>query len=156
MLTKKQYVDYLVSTPTNYTCSHLSEHQSGTDAVSHDAVSNFLKREKFTPRSLWTIVERYITNAPKGFLIADDSVQDKRYSKFIDLVKKQYSGNEHGLVRGIGLVNLVHTTGEKDDFFPIDYRIYDDKTDGKTKNEHFREMFINAVANKFRTLSILE
>lgn len=148
MLTKKQYVDYLVSTPTNYTCSHLSEHQIGTDAVSHDAVSNFLKREKFTPHSLWTIVERYITNAPTGFLIADDSVQDKRYSKFIDLVKKQYSGNEHGLVRGIGLVNLVHTTGEKDDFFPIDYRIYDDKTDGKTKNEHFREMFINAVANK--------
>jgi hypothetical protein len=60
-------VDYLISTPTNYTCSHLSEHQSGTDAVSNDAVSNFLKREKFTPRTLWTIVERYITNRPTGF-----------------------------------------------------------------------------------------
>jgi hypothetical protein len=148
MLTKKQYVEYLISTPVNYTCSNLSEHQRGVNALSHDAVSNFLKREKFTPRALWTIVEQHISNRSKGFLIADDSVQDKRYSKFIDLVKKQYSGNEHGLVRGIGIVNLVHTTGETDDFFPIDYRIYDDKTDGKTKNEHFREMFIAAVSNK--------
>ncbi|MDZ7877645.1 MAG: transposase [Saprospiraceae bacterium] len=111
-------------------------------------MSNFLKREKFTPRQLWQTVERHIMNRPDGFLIADDSVQDKRYSKFIELVKKQYSGNEHGLVRGIGIVNLVHTSGEKDDFFPIDYRIYDNLTDGKTKNEHFREMFIAAVANK--------
>lgn len=148
MLTKKQYVDYLISTPFNYTCSHLSEHQRGSKAMSHDAVSNFLKREKFTPRQLWQVVEPYITNRADGFLIADDSVQNKRYSKFIDLVKKQYSGNEHGLVRGIGIVNLVHSSGEKCDFFPIDYRIYDDKTDGKTKNEHFREMFITAVANK--------
>jgi hypothetical protein len=148
MITKKQYVEYLISTPMNYTCSHLSEHQSGSNAMSHDAVSNFLKREKFTPRQLWQVVEPYITNQADGFLIADDSVQDKRYSKFIDLVKKQYSGNEHGLVRGIGIVNLVHSSGEKGDFFPIDYRIYDDKTDGKTKNEHFREMFISAVANK--------
>ncbi|MDZ7876130.1 MAG: hypothetical protein U5L45_00590 [Saprospiraceae bacterium] len=111
-------------------------------------MSNFLKREKFTPRQLWQTVERHIMNRSDGFLIADDSVQDKRYSKFIELVKKQYSGNEHGLVRGIGIVNLVHTSGEKDDFFPIDYRIYDNLTDGKTKNEHFREMFIAAVANK--------
>lgn len=148
MLTKKEYVEYLISTPINYTCSNLSEHQTGSAALSHDAVSNFLKREKFTPRQLWHIVESYIVNRPDGFLIADDSVQDKRYSKFIELVKKQYSGNEHGLVRGIGVVNLVHTSGEKDDFFPIDYRIYDDMTDGKTKNEHFREMFISAVTNK--------
>ena len=148
MLTKKDYVEYLISTPINYTCSNLSAHQIGSAALSHDAVSNFLKREKFTPRQLWHIVESYIVNRADGFLIADDSVQDKRYSKFIELVKKQYSGNEHGLVRGIGVVNLVHTSGEKDDFFPIDYRIYDDMTDGKTKNEHFREMFISAVANK--------
>lgn len=148
MLTKKQYVEYLISTPVNYTCSNLSEHQTGGQVLSHDAVSNFLKREKFTPRQLWDVVSPHLNLSKDGFLIADDSVQDKRYSKFIDLVKKQYSGNEHGLVRGIGLVNLVYSSGAENDFFPIDYRIYDDKTDGKTKNEHFREMFIHAVANK--------
>lgn len=148
MLTKKSYVEYLVNTPLNYTCSNLAEHKVGTETISHDAVSNFLKREKFTPRQLWQVVEPHISNSATGFVIVDDSVQDKRYSKFIDLVKKQYSGNVHGLVRGIGIVNMVYTNGEKGDFLPIDYRIYDDKTDGKSKNEHFHEMFINAVASK--------
>jgi hypothetical protein len=133
MLTKKSYVEYLVSTPINYTCSNLAEHKLGSEAMSHDAVSNFLKREKFTPRQLWQVIEPHISNSATGFLIVDDSVQDKRYSKFIELVKKQYSGNVHGLVRGIGIVNMVHTSGEKGDFLP---------------NEHFREMFINAMANK--------
>lgn len=148
MVTKKQYIEYLIGTPINYTCSNLSEHLTGDQSVSHDAVSNFLKREKFTPRQLWNAVLPHLNLSKTGFLIADDSVQDKRYSKFIELVKKQYSGNEHGLIRGIGLVNLVYSSGQENDFFPIDYRVYDDKTDGKTKNEHFRAMFINAVANK--------
>lgn len=30
--------------------------------------------------------------------------------------QKQFSRNVHGLVRGIGIVNLVHTRGKKDDF----------------------------------------
>jgi hypothetical protein len=75
-------------------------------------------------------------------------VQDKRYSRKIDLVKRQYSGTEGGLVRGIGVVNLVHSTGKDGDFFPVDYRIYARATDGKTKNDHFREMLIAAVADK--------
>jgi hypothetical protein len=76
-------------------------------------------------------------------MLVDDSVQDKRYSQFIELVKLQYSGAEHGLVRGIGIVNLVHSAGDKQDFYPIDYRIYAPDQDGKTKNEHFSEMVIN-------------
>jgi hypothetical protein len=87
-----------------------------------------------------------IKNTPEAFLIIDDSVQNKRYSKSIELVKKQYSGAEGGLVRGIGVVNLVHSDGQE--HYPIDYRIYDNSADGKTKNDHFREMLINALADK--------
>jgi hypothetical protein len=76
----------------------------------------------------------------------DDSVQNKQYSRKIELVKKQYSGAVHGLVRGIGVVNLVHSDGE--DFYPIDYRIYAPDADGKTKNDHFREMVLNARSDK--------
>jgi len=72
----------------------------------------------------------------------------KRYSQFIELVKLQYSGAEHGLVRGIGIVNLVHSAGEQQDFYPIDYRIYAPDQDGRTKNEHFSEMVTNAVYAK--------
>lgn len=148
MLTKKKYIDYLVSTPLNYTCSNLADHQPGSFPMSHDVVSNFLKRERFTPGQLWQTVAPHINDRSDGFLIIDDSVQDKQYSKFIDLVKRQYSGNVHGIIRGIGIVNLVHTSGEDNDFFPVDFRIYDDKTDGKTKNAHFREMFLSALKRK--------
>ena len=73
-------------------------------------------------------------------------MQDKSYSRFIELVKRQYSGNAGGLVRGIGLVNLVYSSGQASGFLPVDYRIYAPQDDGKTKNEHFREMFQAVVA----------
>ena len=60
----------------------------------------------------------------------------------IELVKLQYSGAEHGLVRGIGLVNLVHSAGAEKDFYPMYYRIYAPEQDGKSKNGHFAEMVI--------------
>jgi hypothetical protein len=50
-----------------------------------------------------------------------------------------------GLVRGIGIVNLVHTTGPNGEFYPIDYRIYAPEQDGKTKND---QMLIRAVRAK--------
>jgi hypothetical protein len=72
------------------------------------------------------------------------------------LVKLQYSGAEHGLVRGIGIVNLVHSAGAEKDFYPMDYRIYAPDQDGKTKNDHFAEMVINAVfAKKIKAKRIL-
>jgi len=89
-----------------------------------------------------------VADSPEAFLIVDDSVQDKRYSRFIELVKLQYSGAAHGLVRGIGIVNLVHSAGAKQDFYPIDFRIYAPDQDGKTKNEHFVEMVRNAILDK--------
>src|SRR5512134_430948 len=145
MITKQKYVKYLLSTPSNFTCTNLAEHLEG---VSHDAVSDFLRRERLTPRHLWELVRGRINDSGEAFLLADDSIQDKRYSQFIELVKRQYSGNAHGLVKGIGLVNLVHSSGTEGDFWPIDYRLYAPQADGKTKNEHLREMFLRAVADK--------
>jgi len=145
MITKAQYVEYLLSTPYNYTCTNLAAH---LDHVSHDTISDFLQHGRFLPGDLWHLVKDLINDGPDAFLIVDDSVQDKRYSRLIELVKRQYSGNVHGLVRGIGLVNLVHSSGQPGDFYPIDYRIYAPDTDGKTKNQHFREMLLNALANK--------
>ena len=36
MVTKKQYVEYLISTPKNCTCTYLAEH---LEEVSHDVVN---------------------------------------------------------------------------------------------------------------------
>ncbi|MBT9098944.1 transposase [Methylovulum psychrotolerans] len=143
MITKQKYIEYLISTPINYTCTNLSDH---LEDVSHDVVSNFLKRNRITARQVWELAKGLIKNTEDSYLIIDDSVQNKQYSKSIELVKKQYSGAVGGLVRGIGVVNLVHSDGKE--HYPVDYRIYDNTVDGKTKNDHFREMLINAVAGK--------
>ena len=141
MITKDQYIEYLLSTPINYTCSNLSEH---LENVSHDSVTDFLQNSKFTPRDLWQLVKERIDDSAEAFLLVDDSVQNKQYANAIETVKLQYSGNVHGLVKGIGLVNLVHTNGSLGDFYPINYRIYHPEADGKTKNDHFQEMFRQA------------
>lgn len=144
MITRAQYVEYLISTPVNYTCSNLAEH---LEDVSHDVVSDYLREERLTARHLWEMVSPLLDDSPEAYLIIDDSVQNKQYSRSIELVKRQYSGAEGGLVRGIGVVNLVHSDG-KGDFYPIDFRIYAKKHDGKTKNDHFAAMLQAAVLDK--------
>jgi hypothetical protein len=145
MLTKKQYVEYLISTPKNCTCTYLAEH---LEDVSHDVITDFLHQKRFLPREVWQLVKDRITDSKDACLIVDDSVHDKRYSRSIDLVRAQYSGNEHRVVRGIGVVSLVHSGGKDNDFYPIDYRVYAPDVDGKTKNHHFQEMFVNALDQK--------
>ena len=42
----------------------------------------------------------------------------------------------------------MHSSGNDGDFWPIDYRIYHPDTDGKTKNDHFQEMFRRLITHK--------
>jgi hypothetical protein len=50
MITKLQYIEYLISTFGNHTGSHLAEH---LDDVSHDVITDYLRSERLTSRSLW-------------------------------------------------------------------------------------------------------
>ncbi|GAB4026617.1 hypothetical protein GCM10028809_10360 [Spirosoma gilvum] len=143
MITKNEYIEYLLSTPFNYTCTNMADHKPN---LSHDVVS--VRTERFKPGYLWAIVKAQIDDLSTASIIVDDSVQDKRYSFFIDLVKKQYSGNEHTTVKGIGLVNFVHSTGNDGGFWPSDYYIYYPDIDGETKNDHFEEMFMRLITHK--------
>ena len=52
----------------------------------------------------------------------------------MEAVYFQYSGNKHKIVPGIGMVNMLWHGIESDLSVPVDYRIYDKETDGKTKN----------------------
>ena len=143
MITQAKYIDYLLSTPRNYTCTHLAAHLPG---VSHDEVNRFLRDSAFSASQLRALVLPLLHDSPEAFLLVDDSVQDKRYSRFIEVAKRQYSGAVHGPVTGIGLVNLVHSSGESGDFLPLDFRVYAPDADGLTKNEHFQAMFAQVVA----------
>jgi len=145
MINQKHYVEYLLSTPFNYTCTNLADHLEG---VSHEVVNDFLRQERLRPRQLWELVHGRIDDGREAFLIVDDSVHDKRYSRFMEVVRFQYSGAEHRVIKGIGVVSLVHSNGQAGDFYPIDYRVYAPEVDHKSKNDHFREMFTHAVESK--------
>lgn len=86
---------------------------------------------------LWEHTE-VLVNKNEGVLVVDDSVLSKQYSYHIGLTKWQYSGNNHRVTKGIGLVTLLWTNS--DEHIPVDYRIFAPPSDGKTKNQHFQEM----------------
>jgi hypothetical protein len=136
--TKELYKAFLQASSVRYSGLALSE-VSPTE-LSHDSISRWLKNKCFRPREIWEISKRYIDKKAPCLLIADDTVLTKMHSKKIELVNYQYSGNQHDVIAGIGLVNLLWYGLEEATSVPIDYRIYDKDTDGKTKNSHFCDM----------------
>ena len=107
-----------------------------------------MRREKLTPRLLWENVKLLIQVSEKAYIIFDDTVLDKRYSEDIELTRRQYSGNEHRVLRGIGVVSCIYVNPETGQFWVIDYRIYEPDGDGKTKLDHVLEMLQSLVYTK--------
>lgn len=65
-----------------------------------------------------------------------------------ELARPQYSGNAHGVIQCIGIVTCVYVNPDTDQFWIIDYRIYDPDNDGKTKLDHVKDMLLNCVQQK--------
>lgn len=131
------YVQFLIATQKNFTCTELSK-VSPENTMAHDAATRMLSREKLTPSILWKNT-KHCVDPNSGYLIVDDSLLEKPSSKHTDLVHWQYSGARHDTMPGIGLVNLLWTN-DLGWHIPVDFRIYDKPTDGKTKNDHFQDM----------------
>ena len=140
--TKLNYCQYLLSSQINYTMTNLAEH---LENISHDKINYYLKNEKLTPRLLWDNVKDLILVDEDAYIIFDDTVVDKRFSSEIEIVRKQYSGNEHGIVRGIGIVSCIYVNPKTLNFWVIDYRIYNPENDGLTKVDHVKNMLIGLV-----------
>ncbi|WP_375449359.1 transposase [uncultured Nostoc sp.] len=136
------YCQYLLSSQINYTCTNLADHFA---TLSHDDVSRFLKEEKLTPRRLWEKVNPLLTSRPEGYMIFDDVVLEKIHSCKIQGGRRQYSGNQHGVIKGIGVVNCVYYDPVADQFWVIDYRIFDPERDGKTQLDHVQDRLISAI-----------
>lgn len=139
------YCQYLLSSQNNYTVTNLAQH---LENVSHDTINRYLRKENFTSDSLWQNVEKYIQTSQNAGIIFDDTVLDKRFSESIELVRRQYSGTEHRVLRGIGLINCVYINPELGLFWVVDYRIYDPDNDSKTKLDHVADMLSDLVAHK--------
>ncbi len=83
-----------------------------------------------------------------GYIIFDDTVLNKNYSRHIDSVRWQYSGAVHQVIKGIGMVNCIYVNPETNQFWVIDYRIWDPEKDGRTKISHVQDMLNNLINHK--------
>jgi hypothetical protein len=111
--------------------------------LSHDSISRWLSSTRCTPKDVWKAAQGEVLNSQQGVIVADETVLNKSRSQKIELVRWQYSGTEHDIVKGIGLLTLLWVDKDKQ-VNPFDYRIWEPKEDGKTKNEQFRELLITA------------
>jgi hypothetical protein len=144
-VTRLDYCQFLLVSQTNYTLTYFAEHGPG---FSHDAVKRYLEEDKLTARMVWENVRGQVVRSANGYLAFDDTVLDHNSSFQIDLVRRQYSGNAHTVIKGIGVVTCVYINPDIDQFWIIDYRIYDPQRDGKSKLDHVREMLDNALSDK--------
>lgn len=144
-VTRLDYCQFLLSSQVNYTMTHFADHSKG---LSHDAINRLLLRDKLTGRVIWEHVQGDIIQSPNGCLIFDDSILDKNHSHKIELVHRQYSGNAHGLIKGIGMINCLYLNPDSGNYWIVDYRIWDFDSDGKTKLDHVRDMLMAVVSNK--------
>jgi hypothetical protein len=151
-VTRLDYCQYLLVSQINYTLTHFAEH---SEQFSHDAVNRYLAGDQIRPRLVWENVQAQVVQTDEGCIVFDDTVIDKDFSSKIDLVRRQYSGNAHGVIKGIGVVTCIYVNPTLDQFWIIDYRIYAPESDGKSKLDHVQEMLLNCVHQKrlpFRTV----
>ncbi len=151
-VTRLDYCQYLLISQINCTVTNFAEH---TEKFSHDAVNRYLAGDQIRPRLVWENVKGQVVQTPGGYVVFDDTVADKNFSFKIELVRRQYSGNAHGIIKGIGVVTCVYVNPSLNQFWIIDFRIYDPDSDGKTKLDHVHDMLTNCVYQKqllFRTV----
>ncbi len=144
-VTRLDYCQYLLVSQINYTLTNFADHCA---KFSHDAINRYLRGEQITPRLVWDNVRGQLVLTARGYLLFDDTVLDKTSSFAIELVRRQYSGTARAVIKGIGVVTCVYVNPETDQFWLIDYRIYDPAGDGKSKLEHVRDMLTNVVYHK--------
>ncbi len=115
------YSDYLLSASGEVTATGLSAVSDGL--VSHDAVTRFLSSNEFGAKELWLAVKaavrRYETE--DGFLVFDDTLEEKPYTDENDIVCWHYDHSKSRNIKGINIVNAVVRYGDVS--FPVSYEV---------------------------------
>lgn len=152
-VTAEDFIHFLVATPVNATAIEAQRtNPVGPAEPSHDAYTRLLHRLEPSNDTLWLEVKAEV-RLNSGVLVLDDTVLDKPYARKMDLVHHMWSGKHHAVVKGIDLLTLLWTDGER--HLPCDYRIYDKPNDGKTKNDHFGDLIDTAKERGFQPEYVL-
>jgi hypothetical protein len=150
--TPDNYIDFLVASPGPASCTEAARVQPRAPfAPAHDSFNRLLAALEPDPEELWREAEPLVQKA-QGALVLDDSTLDKRRARHIGLVTRHWSGKHHKVVRGINLITLLWTDGDRK--IPVDYRLFS-KADGRTKHDHFWEMMLMARGRGFSPKYVL-
>ncbi|MCA1640329.1 MAG: transposase [Acidobacteria bacterium] len=146
-VTDEDYINFIIATPRDVTATEAGRVQpESKNAPAHDAFTRLLSRLEPDAETLWQEARTQI-DLNAGVLVLDDSTLEKPYSEFNALVYRHWSGKQKEVVSGINLITLLWTDGVR--VVPVDYRIFDKDRDGKTKNDHFAEMLLEAAKRGF-------
>lgn len=138
----EDYVQFLLGSPLQFTCTEAARVQPPRqNPPFHDAFTRLLTRLEPDPEALWQEARHQIRPA-EGVLVLDDSTLDKPYARATELVGWHWSGKHHAVVKGINLLTVVWTDGDR--HIPCDYRIYDKAHDGFSKNDLFGQQLRRA------------
>ena len=143
----EDYINFIIATPRDVTATEAERVQpESTNAPAHDAFTRLLARLEPDAKTLWEEAQTQI-DLKGGILVLDDSTLEKPYSEFNALVYRHWSGKQKAVVSGINLITLLWTDGVR--CVPVDYRVFNKDQDGKTKNDHFAEMLLEASERGF-------
>lgn len=135
-INKELYCQFLLGAQNNFTMTAMAELLPD---LTHDTINRWATEVKLTPKILWKYTESLMNkNKDDGYIVVDDTIIEKDRGKEIALTSTQFSSSDKRYVNGINLTSLIWNNGES--CIPFDYRVYAPITDGKTKNDHFREM----------------
>ena len=138
-VTTMSYGQFLVNSPVNFTGTYFAD---TVDGLEHDSVHRFLKDSRLTPALVREKIGTVIVYSSRGRVLFDDTVLDKSAARSIEGVVKQYSGNAHHVVNGLGVVTCVYYNPDNERFYILDYRVYDQARDGKSKLDHVADMLV--------------
>jgi putative transposase len=140
-------INFLIATPQQVSATEAARvHPKRKDAPAHDAFPRLLQRLEPDPETLGGEAQAQIS-LPQGILVIDDSTLDKPYAKQIALVTHHWSGKHPAVVRGLNLITLLWTEGER--HVPCDSRVFDKAQDRLTKNDPFQHMLRTAQVRGF-------
>lgn len=151
---EQDYIQFLIATPNVVSGTEAARVHpgNGAEAPAHDAFTRLLHRLEPDPEALWKEARAQVRRK-SGVLVLDDTTLDKPYARHMELVRRHWSGKHRRVVDGINLVTLLWTDGHR--YIPVDYRIYDKPRDGKTNNDHFRDMLRTAYERGFEPECVL-
>jgi hypothetical protein len=157
------YTDYLIVSNSHTTATGLSNVLD--NAISHDKITRFLSKEVYDSKTLWALVkpsvrkiEAMIDSNSFGFLIVDDTIEEKHYTDENDIICYHYDHCFNRTVKGVNILSCVYHV--ENISIPVAFEIVkkpleiDEKTgkqkrkSKKTKNELMLEMLSVCIENK--------